>query len=364
VGRHYCLLTQEETSLRKGWARNVEGTIFPFLAMRTVVRPVVVVLFILIGSLTAEESVVAEEADNQKAIEHYQAGQREFNLGRWDAAVAEFQKAHELRYDAIVLFNLAQTHDRKGDTKRAIDIYQNYLVDAPMSPLRAMVEERIATLQKQADLAEYVPSSATSSPAAPSPVPPPTRVPAAASPSVAAPPAAVSPAVAPEPEATAGAPTAPMPPQSGPSVPVPPEPAALPTTTDSAPLVPSSPNPAAGLAQVSAVQPVGNPGRGLRVAGVVCGATAIALVGAGVVFGLETRTYSNSVESDPAFNPARANRGLLYEQLQWTAYGLGAGMAAAGALLYWLGATPAHRRADVALVPLSGGAGVSAKGAF
>jgi hypothetical protein len=332
--------------------------------MRTVARPVVVALLILLGSLTAEESALAEEAATQKAIEHYQAGQREFNLGRWDEAIAEFQKAYELHYDAIVLFNLAQAHDRKGDARRATDLYRNYLVDVPMTPLRAMVEERIATLQKQSDLAEYVPNSATPSPAALSPVPPPMPVPAVASPPVAAPPAAVSPAVAPEPEATAGAPTAPMPPQSGPSVAVPPGPAVLPTIADSAPLVPSPPNPAANLAQISAVEHVGNPGRGLRVAGVVCGATAIALVGAGVVFSLETRTYSNSVESDPVFNPARADRGSLYEKLQWTAYGLGAGMAAAGALLYWLGTTQAHSRVDVALVPLSGGAGVSAKGAF
>jgi hypothetical protein len=102
----------------------------------------------------------------------------------------------------------------------------------------------------------------------------------------------------------------------------------------------------------------------LRVAGIVCGATGLVAIGAGVFFSLETDDYSSSVQRGPIFNPNFDDRGKLYEKLQWVGYGVGAGLIVTGAVLYGLGA--AAKAPAVALVPtvLPGGAGLGAQGVF
>jgi hypothetical protein len=109
------------------------------------------------------------------------------------------------------------------------------------------------------------------------------------------------------------------------------------------------------LRQSNAVSPAtASPGRRLQVAGMVCGAAAVAMVGAGVFFSLETRAYTNSVEAGRIYNPAFADRARLYETLQWAAYSVGGGLAVASVLLYWFGASP-EDASRVALVPLPNG---------
>jgi hypothetical protein len=107
------------------------------------------------------------------------------------------------------------------------------------------------------------------------------------------------------------------------------------------------------------------PGRGLRIAGIVSGLTGIAVVGAGVVFGAQAKSYSDSVENGNVFNPSFDERGKLYETLQWVSYGVGAGLVATGALLYGLGVA-SGREAPVAIapIPVAGGAGLLAQGVF
>ena len=100
-------------------------------------------------------------------------------------------------------------------------------------------------------------------------------------------------------------------------------------------------------------------------AGVVCGAVGVAAIGAGIFFGAEASAYSHSVETGTVFNPNFQDRGKLYENLQWVGYGVGAGLVAAGVVLYGVGAFSA-RSSAVALAPtvFSGGAGLSAQGGF
>jgi apolipoprotein N-acyltransferase len=85
---------------------------------------------------------------------------------------------------------------------------------------------------------------------------------------------------------------------------------------------------------------------------------------AGVIFGSEAKLYSNSVESDQVFNHWKADRGVLYERLQWTSYGVGAGLAIVGAVLYWMGVSSSGSAGSVAALVVPGGVALSAGGAF
>lgn len=84
-----------------------------------------------------------DESATEKARQHYETGTKQYDLGHWDESIQEFEKAYDLRPDPSFLYNLAQAYRRKGDSKRALDLYRNYLVKVPKTPQRAEIEEKI-----------------------------------------------------------------------------------------------------------------------------------------------------------------------------------------------------------------------------
>jgi tetratricopeptide (TPR) repeat protein len=306
-----------------------------------------VALFVCAGLMAglAPARAVRADAATEEARQHYLKGNQFFDVGRWDDAAGEYEKAYAIRNDPSLLYNMAQAYRRKGDAKRAVDLYKNYLMRAPKSPLRDEVEERIRVLQQQIDDADAKAASVTPSPA---------PEPASAAP--------VAPA----------APTAPAPEPAYPSYPAaagtPSSPNASPTGTSASPGYPG-PVGYAAASQPPYVQAPSEPaaptkpGRGLRIAGVICGVTGATAVGAGIAFGALAKSYSDSVQAGEVFNPNFDRRGKLYETLQWVGYGAGAGLIAAGAIFYGIGATTGAKT-SVAPVALPGGAGLSAGGTF
>ena len=290
---------------------------------------------ILIGFGLSGRAAAADSA-TEEARQHFLKGQQLFDVGRWDDAAAEFEQAYAARSDPTFIYNMAQAYRRKGDAKRALELYKNYLIKAPKSPQRVEVEERIATLQRQIEEAERTARSSAPAPVhAPAPVSPPAPAPAPAPEPVAAPP---------------------LPAQAAEPAPPPPTP----------PPAPAEPVAAAAPAYVQApAAPSPSPGKGMRVAGIVLGAVGVAAVGAGVFLSLETDDYNSTVQNAAIYNPHFDDRGKLYNTLQWVGYGLGGALLATGAVLYGLGVSAAKAGA-VAVAPavLPGGAGLCARGAF
>ena len=177
-----------------------------------------VALFVVAGLATGLALPVptawGQGSSTEEARLHFQKGQQFFDVGRWDEAAEEFEKAYAIRNDPTFLYNMAQSYRRKGDAKRALDLYKNYLIKAPKSPQRPEVEERIRALQKQIDEAEYAVKPPSQSPTSPDVAPlaaslvplPPTPALAPVAPVA---PAPVAPA--PVPLAPTSIPAAPMP---------------------------------------------------------------------------------------------------------------------------------------------------------
>jgi TolB-like protein len=99
-------------------------------------------------AMATTRSVPPTGNDLEVAKQHYKKAVELYDVGRWDEAIAEFQIAYSLRADPVLLFNMAQAYRLKGDVKRALDLYRNYLMKDPNSRAREDVERRIRDLQK------------------------------------------------------------------------------------------------------------------------------------------------------------------------------------------------------------------------
>jgi len=88
----------------------------------------------------------ADEA-KERARQHFQKGQTEYDLGNFEGAVAEWEKAYRLFSSPALLFNLGQAHRQLGNTERALFFYRGYLRNDPEALNRAEVERWIAELE-------------------------------------------------------------------------------------------------------------------------------------------------------------------------------------------------------------------------
>jgi hypothetical protein len=166
----------------------------------------------------APSSASAGDSSKDRARQHYRKATQFYDIGRWDEAIAEYEKAYALHEDPSLLFNMAQTCRRKGDLKRALDLYKNYLVKEPESPLRGEVEDRIRTLKAQVEQGEQ--SNEAQKPVAVAPpalVPVPPVVVPASGPAPGAPPALAPASAAVQPLTSAPAPAASAPPAAAPA---------------------------------------------------------------------------------------------------------------------------------------------------
>jgi len=296
---------------------------------------VAAILFVLVASafsaaLTSLPAPArADDEQTEQARKHYQKGKQFFDLGQWDDAIAEYREAYKLRSDSAFLFNLAQAYRRKGDLQPALDLYKNYLIANPNSPMRGDIEKRIKTLEKE--MKHRPPATPVVTPV----VPPPTTAPTALEP---------APAVSPPP-------TTPAPVTSAPS------------TT---PVV----GPAGSVGNVA--QPAPAPettlsGHRLRVAGVVCGAAGLASIATAIYFYSRAASLSDRLSTSDTPSSSDYQAGKNAETMQWVFYGVGAGALVAGSILYYLGWP--HSSAGppaTAVAPLLGPglAGLSAQGTF
>lgn len=330
-------------------------------------RRLFIATWVACACLAKAAPVHAEDAATARARQLFQEGQKQFDLGNWDAAARGFSQAYELRPDPKLLYNMAQAYRRGGNARRAVDLYKNYLMKDPKSPLRAEVEERIRGLQRQIDDEDK--RSPGSPGATPAPLPASAETKDAQRGAV----TKAEPALAPPPQPTAPMPATTEPPPQAPSTPAvaseakgggpPPQVAAEEVPSPAA----SLPEPAATATAAPAVPPshaAANPGSRLRLAGAIAAGLGIASGAAGVFFSYRTRSLSTRVSNAPQFNPGDADAGKRAEVAQWICYGAGAALAVTGGLLYWRGRKTASPQVALAPWLASSSGGIAAVGVF
>ena len=82
-----------------------------------------------------------------RAQAHFDRGAKLYNLGHFQDAIGDFEKAYDLDPSPIFLFNIAQSHRQLGNKERALFFYRRYLEQAPNAANRDDVERRMKELQ-------------------------------------------------------------------------------------------------------------------------------------------------------------------------------------------------------------------------
>jgi tetratricopeptide (TPR) repeat protein len=258
---------------------------------------------IVLSFVLAAGAAHAADGNAEAARQHYNKAVQLYDLGHFEEAIGEFEKAYESKQDPVLLYNLAQSYRRLGNHKQALDLYRNFLLRMPGTPYRTDVEARIASLQK------LVAEEAAEAPPAPGPAP----APSSTTPPVALPPA---------------------------------------------PLVATAP---------ATTTPTGRDGRGLRIAGWASAGAGVVAVTGGVLFGLRARSLSQRVTDAPIFQASDESSGKTAARMQWVCYGAGAALLATGAVLFFLGrprAASASPAVAVAPALFPAGAGLVTEGTF
>lgn len=246
-------------------------------------------------------------ADTASAKPFYDRGIVEYNLGHFAEAIVQFEKAYEQDRAPILLFNIAQAHRQSGNPERALFFYRRYLEGDPSAANRADVEKRMAELdemvRRQAENKQRPPTevASPSSPGQPTPVA-----------------GSAAPASSGAPQASAGAPAA----------------------TATATVTPKG---------------GGDPGGGLKIAGITTASAGVVSLVVGVVFSAKVSSGSDDVTNAPVFDPNAESSAKSAATMQWVFYGVGAAAVATGAVLYYLGHQKSQaNESRVALVPVMG----------
>lgn len=121
-----------------------------------------IVTILCAAALLATSGARAQNGNADSAQVHFDRGAKLYNLGHFQDAIPEFEKAYDLDPSPIFLFNIAQSHRQLGNKERALFFYRRYLEQAPNAANRDDVERRMkdlqASLQQEAELKQKPPT--------------------------------------------------------------------------------------------------------------------------------------------------------------------------------------------------------------
>ncbi|MFL5305756.1 MAG: tetratricopeptide repeat protein [Polyangia bacterium] len=122
-----------------------------------------IVTIVCAAALLAATGARAESGNNADTAQaHFDRGAKLYNLGHFQDAIGDFEKAYDLDPSPIFLFNIAQSHRQLGNKERALFFYRRYLEQAPKAANRDDVERRMkelqAALQQEAEAKQKPPT--------------------------------------------------------------------------------------------------------------------------------------------------------------------------------------------------------------
>ncbi len=101
----------------------------------------------LLVAAASAPALAQPTGDKKKALELYDKGNTQYNLGRWKPAIELFTQAYEVYNAPEFLFNIAQAHRQDGNCSEALFFYRRYLANKPNATNKAEVDGFIKELE-------------------------------------------------------------------------------------------------------------------------------------------------------------------------------------------------------------------------
>jgi tetratricopeptide (TPR) repeat protein len=144
-------------------------------------RALSIALFAAVALLPLAAGAQATDAQKKEAREINDKATRLYEVGRYEEAIAEYQKVYLIVDDPVLLYNIAQSYRLWGKPEDAVRFYRNYLRRSPSASNRPDVEKKIADLDRTIEERRRSPVPPTTSPPVTAPTteappPPPTQV--------------------------------------------------------------------------------------------------------------------------------------------------------------------------------------------
>lgn len=108
----------------------------------------------LVQAQAANATGQANDSGQGEAKTHFELGQRHYQAGEFQAAIAEFTRAYELLPLPELQYNIARSHEQLGDLHHAIDAFERYLRASPDASDADEVRARIEWLRTTRDALE------------------------------------------------------------------------------------------------------------------------------------------------------------------------------------------------------------------
>jgi tetratricopeptide (TPR) repeat protein len=145
-------------------------------------RALSLALFAAVALLPLAAGAQPTDTQKKEAREINEKATRLYEVGRYEEAIAEYQKVYLIVDDPVLLYNIAQSYRLWGKPEDALRFYRNYLRRSPSAPNRPDVEKKIADLERTIEERRRAPVAPTTAPVtaptteAPPPPPPTTQV--------------------------------------------------------------------------------------------------------------------------------------------------------------------------------------------
>jgi tetratricopeptide (TPR) repeat protein len=110
----------------------------------------------------APSVALAESGDAVRSRKHYEAGRALYDVGNYQAALAEFSAGYELVPRPLFLLNIGQCHRKLGNYDKARESFDEFLKVAPKDePARARAVQLISEVERERAAAPKRPVSET-----------------------------------------------------------------------------------------------------------------------------------------------------------------------------------------------------------
>ncbi len=107
----------------------------------------VVVILLVAGILNV--SFAQDERNKEEAKKHFEFGKAYYKQSEYNKAIEEFQKAYSLYPHSVILYNIAQAYEKEGNIPMALRFFREYLRASPNAEDKSTILISIQNLEKK-----------------------------------------------------------------------------------------------------------------------------------------------------------------------------------------------------------------------